>query len=62
MKKRILKPRVIKTLEIINIVLGIMFLSLDDFELKSIPWLFVYGSIFYFNWKVMKKYGSRELL
>ncbi len=59
-KKR-LKPWIVKLLGGVNCLILIIFGSLYDITLHSLAGLLILGALFYFNWKVLEKYGQSSL-
>lgn len=57
MKNKRFKKNVQNVLLIITMMLGIMLVSVDDFELRAIPNLLLLWSIFIWLCYLLKKYG-----
>ena len=61
MKRRVLKPVVEKALTFVVILQLIMICSLEDFELRAIPFILAFVALFIFNTTILVKYSKNPL-
>ena len=60
MKRKVLKPAVEKMITYVTALQFVLICSLEDFELKALPFIIVVVGIFLLNIHVLIKYSSRN--